>query len=251
MLDSALIKLGGWEQISVATNVPLSRLVLPMRILRSFWVALLLSSLAAFGAGGSAGNPRQTGLLPARDGAQAFRRLPLSFEPNRGQTDQRVRFLSRGPGYTLFLTPTGAVLALEKSDGSCRPSDSDCQLQADGSGRSARGGKSETHARDVLRISLVGANPKADVSGADEQIGKSNYFIGQDPQKWITDLPNYAKVKYTSVLPGVDLVYYGSNGRLEYDLGIAPGVGSRFCESTGTAAWWCGSTAAKFGSQNP
>src|SRR5437868_15205016 len=43
---------------------------------------------------------------------EAYGRLPLSFEANQGQTDRRVQFLSRGSGYTLFLTPCEAVLAL-------------------------------------------------------------------------------------------------------------------------------------------
>ena len=45
---------------------------------------------------------------------EAYGKLPLSFEANEGQTDERVNFLSRGSGYTLFLTSTEAVLALSK-----------------------------------------------------------------------------------------------------------------------------------------
>jgi len=71
----------------------------------------------------------------------------------------------------------------------------------------------------------VGANASAIVSGAEELPGKSNYFIGNDPKKWRTNVPNYAQVKYRGVYPGVDLVYYGNQGgQLEYDFVVAPGA---------------------------
>jgi len=73
-------------------------------------------------------------------------------------------------------------------------------------------------------MSLAGANPQAKVSGLDELPGKSNYFVGNDPRKWRTNVPTYPKVRYEGVYPGVDLVYYGNQGRLEYDFVIAPGA---------------------------
>jgi len=77
----------------------------------------------------------------------------------------------------------------------------------------------------VLRMRLVGANASAAVTGAEELPGKSNYFIGNDPKKWRTNVPNYAQVKYTGVYPGVDLVYYGNqSGQLEYDFVVTPGA---------------------------
>jgi hypothetical protein len=76
-------------------------------------------------------------------------------------------------------------------------------------------------------MKLVGANPHAKVSGLEELPGKSNYFIGNDPNNWRTNVPNYAKVKYADVYPGVDLVYYGNQGRLEYDFVVAPGADPR------------------------
>ncbi len=77
----------------------------------------------------------------------------------------------------------------------------------------------------VLRMKLVGASANAAVTGAEELPGKSNYFIGNDPAKWRTNVPNYAKVRYQNVYPGVDLVYYGSQGgQLEYDFVVAPGA---------------------------
>ncbi len=76
----------------------------------------------------------------------------------------------------------------------------------------------------MLRMKLVGANPQAKVDGLDQLPGKSNYFIGNDPRKWRTNVANYAKVKYKDVYPGVDLVYYGNQGQLEYDFVVKPGA---------------------------
>jgi hypothetical protein len=74
-------------------------------------------------------------------------------------------------------------------------------------------------------MKLVGANVSATVTGAEELPGKSNYFIGNDPKKWRTNVPTYAKVRYHNVYPGVDLEYYGNQGgQLEYDFIVAPGA---------------------------
>jgi hypothetical protein len=73
-------------------------------------------------------------------------------------------------------------------------------------------------------MKLLGSNPHRRVEGLDPLPGKSNYFVGNNPAKWHADIPTYAKVKYRDVYPGVDLVYYGNQGRLEYDLVLSPGT---------------------------
>ena len=117
----------------------------------------------------------------------------------------------------------------------------------------------ESQAPAVVRMKLVGANPQAKVTGLEELPGKSNYFMGNDPKKWRTNVPNYAKVKYAKVYPGVDLVYYGNQGNLEYDFVVSPGAnpGRIVLElqtdqskienpkSTRMAIWWWAPTAAK------
>jgi hypothetical protein len=179
---------------------------------------------------------------------EAYGKLPLSFEANQGQTDARVNFLSRGPGYTLFLTSDETVLVLRK------PSAVSNQLSVSGNSElEPRNWKSETrYVSSVLRLKLIGTNPAAHASGLDELPGKSNYFLGNDPKKWRTNVPNYAKVKYENVYPGIDLVYYGkesggrnqesevrsqesvgsstrreSGSQLEYDFVVSPGADPR------------------------
>src|SRR4029077_386961 len=140
----------------------------------------------------------------AAGAAESFGRLPLSFEANQGQTDSRVRFLSQGPGYTLFLTSNEAILALRGS-----------------SHASNRAAGRENSSSVAMRLS--GANPAGNIFGLEKLAGESNYFIGNDPTKWRTNIPNYTKVRYSGVSPGVDLVYYGNRGRLEYDFVVAAG----------------------------
>ena len=145
--------------------------------------------------------------------------LPLSFEVNQGQMDQLVRFASRGGGYTLLLTPSEAVLALNK------PS---APLETEEPAGTPLTVISEQGTHDAEYVALkwlfLDANPDPAITGLDELPGKSNYFIGNDPSRWHTDIAHYAKVRYGDIYPGVDLVYYGSQGQLEYDLVIAPGA---------------------------
>jgi hypothetical protein len=122
---------------------------------------------------------------------EAFGRLPLHFEVNRGQTDPRVKFLARGPGYGVFLTRSEVVLGLR--DGS-------------------------------VRMSLAGARPNPAIEGVDELPGRINYLVGRDAARWRTGVPTYSKVKYGAVYPGIDLILYGSQRQLEYDFVVAPGA---------------------------
>ena len=156
----------------------------------------------------------------------AYGRLPLSFEANQGQTDEQVKFLSRGKGYTLFLTSTEAVLSLNSRQNAPR---AQRDISTSYSAALASSAVSSPKQRSaVLRMKLVGANPEAEVVGREELPGKSNYFIGNDPKQWRTNVPHYAKVKYEDVYPGIDLVYYGTNQRqLEYDFVVAPGADPR------------------------
>ena len=144
---------------------------------------------------------------------ESYGKLPLGFEPNQGQTDGAVRFLSRGPGYTLFLTPTEAVLALRGPEETLPPNPSPL-LKGEGE----RGGQVVT-----VRMKLIGANPKLETTGLDVLPGTVNYFRGKDPKHWRRHIPTYARVKYAQVYPGVDLVYYGNQQQLEYDFVVAPG----------------------------
>ena len=154
----------------------------------------------------------------------------MTFEANDGQTDAQVKFLSRGNGYSLFLTPTEAVLALKKPtrENYAHAELPTSQALNDKRETIARGCASATSQSSspatVLRMKLVGGNATAKITGEDELPGKSNYFIGNDPTKWRINVSNYSKVEYHNVYPGVDLIYYGIQRQLEHDFVVAPGA---------------------------
>src|SRR5437667_2467416 len=168
--------------------------------------------------GESASSPPRLNLL------NAYGKLPMSFEVNTGQADKEIRFLSRGSGYSLFLTSTEAVLefsAKPREEITNRLPDQTL-AQATNPKHSVLGIGRDMPRRSVLHLRLVGANPSPKSKGIDELAGKTNYFIGNDPTKWHTDISTYARVRYEKVYPGIDLVYYGNQGDLEYDLVVAP-----------------------------
>jgi uncharacterized repeat protein (TIGR01451 family) len=173
------------------------------RLTIALLTTLLLASAGAllFGArvsGGTRNAVTNPVLAPKADvQANSMGAWPLFFEPNQGQTDARVKFLARGSGYGLFLTSNEAVLKLAS--------------------RKASGVA-------TVAMRLEGANPAATVRGSELLPGKSSYFIGNDPKKWRTNISQFARVECDEVYPGIDLLYYGNQGQLEYDFRVAPGA---------------------------
>jgi hypothetical protein len=153
---------------------------------------------------------------PASPSRVSSIQIPLSFEENRGQSDSRVKYLARGKGYTLFLTPDEAVLALRYQPAAGKKDLASRQPGVD----SSNGETSQSQAN--VRLSLAGANGTPHIEGLDQQQGISNYFIGNDPSQWHTQIPNYGRVLYQGVYPGVDVAYYGNQGQLETDFIVAP-----------------------------
>ncbi len=192
-----------------------------------------------------------------------FGNLPLSFEENQGQVDAQVKYLARGKGYTLFLTETEAVLSLRsvnrealgikpeaEGEGSktalqgggpvndlaslpSSASSSPSVVRGDpseflpfvrGDERGVESRDNRTATESVIRMTFAGANQTPKVSGDDQLPGIVNYFIGNDPEQWRTKIPTYKKVQYDNLYDGIDLVYYGNQGQLEYDLVVEPGA---------------------------
>jgi hypothetical protein len=172
--------------------------------------------------------PPRTVTRSTTDAIEAYGKLPLSFEQNRGQANASIDFVARGPGYAVALSPTQASFALRKRDsgtGSDRASD----VRKISNSFSAANRVSETHRVEsaVVRMNLVGANGRATAEGQKELEGRVNYFIGNDAAKWRRDVPTFGRVRYTEVYPGIDVVYYGNQQRLEYDFVVAPARDAR------------------------
>lgn len=193
--------------------------------IKAIYLLAFLGIVATSYAGESASQASKKATEPARHSpspalktrlVENYGRLPLSFEPNVGQVRQdsqrKVKFMSRGRGYSLYLTGNEAVIELQKAVGSRQ--------------------KAEVRAKDkgqgtkdlLLKLQLAHVNQNAREIGQDELQGKSNYLIGNDSKNWRTNVPNFAKVRYKDVYPGVDLVYYGNQSQLEYDFVLVPGA---------------------------
>jgi cell division septation protein DedD len=140
--------------------------------------------------------------------------MPMGFEENRGQTSPQVSYVARGYGYTLFLCPTEAVMRLKRNEKDrSKRRHPDTTLS-----------KTSERSDEVVRMKLVGANPRSRAERKNQQPGRCNYFKGNDPSRWVKDVSRYSKVRFRDVYPGIDMVYYGNGGRLEYDLVVKPGA---------------------------
>ncbi len=161
-------------------------------------LALLLSILTCVSTHAHAGSPPRRASEAGPSGYQhrSLVARPTTFEPNVGQTDGSVRFLSRSRGYTAFLTDGGATLSLG-------------------------GGRGESRA--ALRMAFENGRPDARPSAERELAGRVNYLVGPDSARWRRDVPTYAAVRYADVYPGVDAVFSGAGDHLEYDFVVAPG----------------------------
>ncbi len=185
------------------------------------WVCFLSRPSKKHWLAGPSGRPASAGGpskgAPHQVPAAAYSNFPLQFEENQGQTAREVRFVSHGSGYELFLTPDEAVLALHPK----RPLDLSAthRMAFFRARREAR----KAAKTSVLRLRLANANKDTRIAGMDRLPGRVDYFLGGDPAAWRTNVSSYARVKYADVYPGVDLVFYGNQRRLEYDFLVAPG----------------------------
>lgn len=129
--------------------------------------------------------------------AENLQKLPLAFEKNQGQAHRSIDFLARGGGYSVFLSHGNARLAL---------------------------GHDKSAGLVAVDLRLLGANRDLKAAACKALPGIVNYFIGNDPARWRADIPTCGRVEYSSVYRGIDLAYYGNQGRLEYDFIVAPGA---------------------------
>ena len=125
-----------------------------------------------------------TALIPVPAGAAA-----INFVPNRGQLPPEFSFSARGRHYAIDLAKGEALLGLNGA---------------------------------TARMKFVNAGPDQQILGGDPQTSRTNYLIGNDPSRWLVDIPGYARVTDRNLYPGIDLVYYGTEGQLEYDLIVSP-----------------------------
>jgi beta-propeller repeat-containing protein len=188
-------------------------------------------------------NQTASGIVPAASSPvsekllSAYAKLPLSLEINRGQAGRDIQFLSRGRNLSLFLGSGDATFLINKrTSQTAEPESRLHEALEEGallsdllSAPSAKLAAKQTQqlaatATQIVRMSLLGARSGLQGVGIGNLTGKINYFIGDDPAKWRTNLETFTKIKYENVYPGIDLVYYGNQQQLEYDFVVAPGA---------------------------
>ena len=151
---------------------------------------LLAASLLVTAVSGASASPTNPTSL--------FLDLPLTFEENLGQAGREIEYLSRGPGYGLFLSKSEILFAL--------------------------GGGGPDQTAQGIRMQLVGSNPDPSGQAIEPVETRTHYYLGNDPDRWITGVPHTRRVLYSEVYPGIDLVLYGTQGQLEYDFIVSPGA---------------------------
>jgi RHS repeat-associated protein len=175
--------------------------------------------------------------------AQADAAPPVPFEPNVGQVDGAVRYLAHGPGYTLFLTNSDAELVALQAQPPATdtlPATGTIPLSTSPLHRRHRTVLGPLSGRvldsvtqtspptqttgQVLRLGYVGGNTAPQIVAQNQLTGTVNYFIGNDPSAWHTDIPTYGAVVYRDVYPGIDLNYQSQAGSLEYVWQVSPGA---------------------------
>ncbi|UJS20680.1 MAG: hypothetical protein L3J18_17630 [Candidatus Brocadia sp.] len=182
--------------------------------------------------------------------AESYGKLPLSFIRNDGQVDGRVRYYERGAGHATYFTKRGVYLSLVGGGTSAPPvSEQVDSSQANAAGRldqdvsvqsaslnqqgrdedTIRGAKGKKSAirnpqSEIVHLMPLGMEKDVEIVAGDEQPGTVNYFIGNDPKKWKTNVPAYESVVYKGVYDGIDMKFYGNNRQMEYDIIVQPGA---------------------------
>lgn len=146
--------------------------------------------------------------LPAA--ASPLGNLPLSFEPNVGQTDASVRFMVHAPGTIFYFTPSEVVLDIASQAGQTKVLNDAASQQKPQS--------------NVLRLQFINANSHPEIEGGASLPGKVNYLLGNDPSRWHTGVSTYEDVTYNSLYPGVDLNYASSNSQVKGTYTVAAGT---------------------------
>jgi uncharacterized repeat protein (TIGR01451 family) len=133
--------------------------------------------------------------------------LRLSFEPNRGQAPAGIDFVSRSRAYSVYVNDEGLTVMPRIEPAGAAPAD----------GPIPRG----------FSLRFPGCNRSTKLDASDIQPGVSNYIVGSDSKKWLTDIPNYGKVEYRNLYDGISMVLYGRSDQLEYDFAVSPGANPR------------------------
>jgi len=126
--------------------------------------------------------------------------LPISFIANAGQVDTNVEFMVKAGTQTIFFTPQEVVFtASEKTE-------------------------NEDPQSSAVRLRFTGGSGEVKIEATQPLPGVANFFLGNDPENWQTDVATYATITYHDLYPGIDLIYSGKQGRLKSEFVVSPGA---------------------------
>jgi uncharacterized repeat protein (TIGR01451 family) len=128
-----------------------------------------------------------------------YRNVPLAFVKNVGQTREDIRYYSNKPGCTIGFSPNEVQFIFT-------------------------GNRSDRREGMALSLRFCGANAAVQMDGNRQDSERVHYFVGNDPAKWHTDISTYREIVYRDLWQGVDLVFYGDNGKFKYDVVVKPGA---------------------------
>ncbi len=169
----------------------------PRRAGRRVVIVAALASVALAGGASASAGPTVEAVAP-----------PLTFEINRGQAPDNVRFLARAPGFTASFTQEATWITVRA------PQRTEARRR-----RTATAPPAAEH----LRMFWPGSRRQVQVTGEGPRPGRSHYLVGADPARWITDVPHLTRVRYLELYDRIDLEVYGADAHLEYDIRVRPG----------------------------
>ena len=150
---------------------------------------------------------------------EAYGNLPLFFIENRGQLDKRVKFYGQSGGQTTWFTEKGVVIALSRPQDKRLPADTMKKQSRHAARQQGPGIKAS-----LVSLRPVGLRKGVKIAALEPQEHKVNYFTGNDPKRWRTDIPTYQALAYQEAYKGIDLKFYGDGRQLEYDIVVKPGA---------------------------
>lgn len=154
--------------------------------------------------------------------------LPLAFEANQGQLDPQVKYMARGNGYKLLLTKSRAIINVAASRANSEVREMMLHKRLGAARTRAllkkRNFAVEKSSSVALNMNFLGANHDAQLLAHGQQSGRVNYFSGNDPRNWHSNIPLFGQVEYRGLYRGVDLDFLGEARQIEFNYIVHPGA---------------------------
>ena len=140
--------------------------------------------------------------------------LPLYFVENRGQENKYVKYLLKIPNGKVYYTPKEIVYQFFH----WRRNNPE-EMRAMGWEKE----NSQQVKVEDIRVKFLGVKKNVKIKGLEKSEAKFNYFRGNDPLKWVKGTRTYERILYKDLYPHIDLIVYGSGGRIKHEYWVSAG----------------------------